>query len=317
MPFYAVAKGRKVGVYHHWDEVKPLVNGFSGPRFKKFPTLEQANKFIEENSGEQTPRERHNNTRSRVNPDFVKHREEVRQLIQQAERGILLPTTKVTVYPKVEVHLKEENLSELDENYIPPQPINPNKPIERIPDNLLPPSFIGWTIIASPDVYDIVEDLPEEIYTDGASRGNGSSSAISGYGVYLGRRHTNFSVGWKDCKIYAGTAGPTNQTLELLAIRHALKLIETKKPSEIVIKTDSQFGIDCLTKWCKGWETKGWMKKDGKPVIHREILKECRATMERINSHTYLRFVHVRGHRGNYGNEMADLLANLACDRSE
>ena len=43
--FYAVQKGRQPGVYLSWDECKAQVDGFSGPVFKKFSTLEEAQVF--------------------------------------------------------------------------------------------------------------------------------------------------------------------------------------------------------------------------------------------------------------------------------
>uniref|UniRef100_A0A1B0D8C2 Ribonuclease H1 n=1 Tax=Phlebotomus papatasi TaxID=29031 RepID=A0A1B0D8C2_PHLPP len=48
MPFYAVAKGKTPGVYKTWDECKANVNGFSGARYKKFSTLPECHKFIEQ-----------------------------------------------------------------------------------------------------------------------------------------------------------------------------------------------------------------------------------------------------------------------------
>ncbi|CAD5217358.1 unnamed protein product [Bursaphelenchus xylophilus] len=51
MPFYAVAKGRRVGIYETWKECKAQTDGFQGPRFKKFNTKAEAQSFIDENKG--------------------------------------------------------------------------------------------------------------------------------------------------------------------------------------------------------------------------------------------------------------------------
>lgn len=45
--FYAVAKGRKTGVFTTWGEVKLYVDGFEGARFKKFATRKEAEQFIQ------------------------------------------------------------------------------------------------------------------------------------------------------------------------------------------------------------------------------------------------------------------------------
>lgn len=48
--FYAVAKGRQVGVFNTWPEAKAQVDGFKFPKFRKFGTRAEADKFISENS---------------------------------------------------------------------------------------------------------------------------------------------------------------------------------------------------------------------------------------------------------------------------
>jgi ribonuclease HI len=45
MPFYAVRKGRKTGVFTTWDETKKSVIGYNGAIYKKFDTEEEANTF--------------------------------------------------------------------------------------------------------------------------------------------------------------------------------------------------------------------------------------------------------------------------------
>ncbi|XP_033353349.1 ribonuclease H1 [Bombus vosnesenskii] len=46
--YYAVAKGRKPGIYHTWPECHEQVLRFSGPVFKKFKTETEARSFIKE-----------------------------------------------------------------------------------------------------------------------------------------------------------------------------------------------------------------------------------------------------------------------------
>lgn len=46
--YYAVAKGRKPGIYSTWDECKLQVNQFSGPIFKKFHSQIEAENFIKQ-----------------------------------------------------------------------------------------------------------------------------------------------------------------------------------------------------------------------------------------------------------------------------
>ncbi len=46
MKYYAVKKGRKVGVYTSWDECKSQVLGFSDAKYKSFDSKEAADKYI-------------------------------------------------------------------------------------------------------------------------------------------------------------------------------------------------------------------------------------------------------------------------------
>lgn len=45
--FYAVRKGRKTGIFRTWDECRASVHGFSGPEYKSFGTLEEAQTFLQ------------------------------------------------------------------------------------------------------------------------------------------------------------------------------------------------------------------------------------------------------------------------------
>lgn len=49
MPFYAVAKGRNVGIVKSWDQCKEYTSGYSGAVFKKFSSASEAQAFIDKN----------------------------------------------------------------------------------------------------------------------------------------------------------------------------------------------------------------------------------------------------------------------------
>ena len=50
--YYAVRVGARTGVFTSWEECQKAVDGFSGAKFKKFHSLEEAEKFV---SGEDQP----------------------------------------------------------------------------------------------------------------------------------------------------------------------------------------------------------------------------------------------------------------------
>ena len=55
MPYYAVAVGRKKGIYMTWNECKEQIQRFKGPKYKKFNTKEEAEEFIKENENYNQP----------------------------------------------------------------------------------------------------------------------------------------------------------------------------------------------------------------------------------------------------------------------
>ncbi|WP_099203547.1 viroplasmin family protein [Miniphocaeibacter massiliensis] len=48
--YYAVKVGKIPGIYYNWEDCKKQVTGYSGAVYKKFDTLEEAGRFIDEKS---------------------------------------------------------------------------------------------------------------------------------------------------------------------------------------------------------------------------------------------------------------------------
>ena len=79
---------------------------------------------------------------------------------------------------------------------------------------------------------------------------------------------------------------------------------------DLLILCDSQYVINCISKWMPGWKRKGWRKADGKPVMNVELLKEID---EAIVGRRY-RFEWVKGHANHPLNEAADARARAASE---
>lgn len=99
----------------------------------------------------------------------------------------------------------------------------------------------------------------------------------------------------------------TNNMGELKAV---LDLLETTADlgEPLRVLCDSQYVINSITRWMKGWKKKGWKKGDGKPVLNVELMKALDAAMEGRD----VRFEWVKGHAGHPLNEAADTRANAA-----
>ena len=107
-----------------------------------------------------------------------------------------------------------------------------------------------------------------------------------------------------DCDAGGATNG-TNQIGELCAVLEALRAHPGDEP--LVIETDSQYAINCSTKWVAGWKRNGWKNSQKKPVKNRAVIEAIDAEIKRRRGS--VRFVWVKGHAGNAGNEKVDELA--------
>ena len=144
------------------------------------------------------------------------------------------------------------------------------------------------------------------VFTDGACTNNGYHNAKAGIGVH-------FPNGELRDLSRVIKKNPTNQRAELYAILVALYYIDKKiglKKVKVIIKTDSEYSINCLTKWSAAWKKNGWVKKDGEKVKNKEILTRIDDYLQKYD----VSFEHVRSHTGNtdpdsIGNDAADKLA--------
>ncbi|KAI6043465.1 ribonuclease H-like domain-containing protein, partial [Pisolithus marmoratus] len=142
------------------------------------------------------------------------------------------------------------------------------------------------------------------VYCDGACKGNGQAGSIAGIGVWWGHNDPrNLS---ERCP-----GDQTNNRAELIAIVH---ILETTPPlkRKLLIKTDSQYSIHCVTNWIFKWMSNGFRTAGGQPVKNCALIKYLSTLLyARRMTGPIVEFRHVRGHVGLEGNEAADRLANM------
>ena len=141
-----------------------------------------------------------------------------------------------------------------------------------------------------------------EVYTDGACPNNGKSEAKAGVGVWWGDGHSlNYSRRVTGDK-------QTNNVAEIQAAIVAIRQAVKAEKKKLVIHTDSQFLINCVTKWMQGWKKKGWKTATGQAVKNQDDLMVLDSLLA-ANRGLEIRWSHVKGHSGNRGNDEADRLA--------
>lgn len=170
-----------------------------------------------------------------------------------------------------------------------------------------------------PSTTSVVSPTPKtfHLFTDGACSDNGKKGAKGGYGV-----HVYYDPSLDVSLPLLPSEQQTNNRAELRGIQTALDLIDqhgstwSQMHNEYFIWSDSQYSIDCLTKWSKSWRSNGWKKRDGNLIQNLDLIKplyERLQRMPRVSLH------HVRGHQDSRrhefpfdGNAKADALATRA-----
>lgn len=140
------------------------------------------------------------------------------------------------------------------------------------------------------------------IYTDGACSNNGKKNAKAGIGIYIDNM---YSISEKL------EGKQTNQRAELYAILKSLKIININDYTSIVIYTDSQYSINCITKWIKNWIKNNWKDKHNRPVKNKDLIEPIYNIYKTNNN---IKFTHILAHTNlqdchSLGNNKADMLA--------
>jgi len=143
------------------------------------------------------------------------------------------------------------------------------------------------------------------IYTDGGCEPN-PGEAGSGMAIY---RNGQIDELWY------GLYNPngTNNTAELNGLYQALITAadELKKNHSVAILSDSKYSIQCVTQWAVNWEKKGWKRPTGE-IKNLELIKDLYKQHQSIKDD--VKVLHVNGHVGVEGNELADRMSILAIE---
>ncbi|TFD72854.1 RNase H family protein [Cryobacterium fucosi] len=111
------------------------------------------------------------------------------------------------------------------------------------------------------------------------------------------------------CWAAGGWEHATNNQGELKAVLELFRAT-AHLDDDLLVLCDSQYVINSVTKWMRGWKAKGWRKADGKPVLNLELLQEIDAELV---GRRY-RFEWVKGHANHPLNEAADSRARAVSE---
>jgi ribonuclease HI len=106
--------------------------------------------------------------------------------------------------------------------------------------------------------------------------------------------------------ISGGVMLTTNNRMEMMGALQGLRLL--KKPSEVIVTTDSLYLQKGMTEWVVGWQKKGLLEKPNGRIKNQDLWK---ALLDAALPHK-VRWCWVKGHAGHAENERVDRAARVA-----
>jgi len=138
------------------------------------------------------------------------------------------------------------------------------------------------------------------MFTDGSASSPGGPGGISV--VLVGETGL--------CHVYStGLSATTSPRAELLAVLAAVTLV----PEDVAatIYCDCYYVTEGVRSWLRGWKQRGYRNSRGKRISHRNLWERLDAILQA----KVIEVRRVRGHQGNPGNELADLMARRAWEK--
>lgn len=315
MFFYAVAKGRNVGVYSSWAQCEAEIKGFAQAKYRKFSTKEEAENFVESNGSNHSQFSNPSNnltTQCENGPNQKSSKETYYAVAKGKKVGIYTTWLECKAqvdgekFPK---YKKFSNLKEAEQfigensKHVKPEDKTkkcqePKGGMSSVP-SIAVKSFIEMSEVTYNDhSFHIDDEGYVHVYTDGSCEGNGKSNARAGIGVWFGRGHLK-NVG------EPVEGPPTNNVGEIEAATKAIQIAKSCGVPKLQINTDSQFLIRCVTEWLPKWRRNNWKLSSGGDVKNKLQLQ----SLHSVNCDIDVKWNYVQAHVGIEGNEEADTLA--------
>lgn len=91
------------------------------------------------------------------------------------------------------------------------------------------------------------------------------------------------------------------------------RLRALKEPCAVVVRTDSRYVMDGMTKWIRTWKSKGWVRKQkGKPGMQPVKNRDLWEELDTLASKHSVEWKWIKGHANDTDNERCHFLAEMA-----
>ncbi|XP_050326190.1 ribonuclease H1-like [Bactrocera neohumeralis] len=285
MPFYAVAKGRKEGIYTTWAECEQQVKKFSGAIFKKFPSLSEATDFLIKHEA--------NNLRSELENKTCGKGFQQLCVLQNTLANTVKQENPVSSESPITQNIKEEPLSGsllFNDNDGDKELLTVLRQLEegqdvntRIRKADTKVMKLGLTANTKPlkighYTFDASDDGYINVYIGGHSENIGNWNCMAGYGIYFGEGHPlNVSE--------AATGRMTRNVGDIEAAIEAIEIAVRVGIPKLCLHTKSEFLLNAVAFWMNIWKRHEWRNKAGKVVQNRKQFEKLYALINESNIH--------------------------------
>ena len=300
MPFYAVRRGTTPGVYPTWDECKEQVHGYAGARFKKFSTMQEAVSFV--NAQDDQPASNSGGS-SRFNPNPYSPAAQPQSAGKRRHGGSNYSgASNRGGHSRRQLHTVAsygyadgDSGGESDDDDLVEAPV-PKSKVSRSSARVSCSAATEAPASSAPSL-----SKRPVVFTDGACVHNGN---------FRGKARAGVGVHWPSGlaeDLSEPLLGPkqSNQRAEMMAAYRALGQAYDMGLSAIELCSDSMYTIRGINEWVPNWKKRGWKTSEQKPVENRDLWELLDSMVKKVQ----VKWTHVRGHRGIWGNEKADELA--------
>ncbi len=125
----------------------------------------------------------------------------------------------------------------------------------------------------------IIDSDTPRLYVRASCKGN---PGPGGWGVVLEQADETEQTSGSE-------AMTTNNRMEIVSVIEGLRLLPEN--SDVIVFSTSDYVLTGATRWIKGWRSRNWLKRDGKPVSNKDLWQE----LDRLMSVYRIRWVSSKG----------------------
>lgn len=138
-----------------------------------------------------------------------------------------------------------------------------------------------------------------KVYTDGSCLGNPGNGGWAF--LIINKNDISYRAGFE--------RNATNNRMELMAAIKALEFLN--QHNDINLNTDSNYVKQGITNWIFNWKKNNWKTSAKKAVKNSDLWIQ----LDNLQNNRNVKWIWVKGHAGNLGNERADELARMGIEK--